>query len=541
MRYSKVFFVLLLTLVLIFGGMQTSYATVGKNTLKLETDGGGSVSGGGKYFFWENPTVSATADDGYEFVNWTKRVHGTDPVVSTIAIFDFDMPNYDVTLDAHFQKKSYNLGIVVNDPLMGSYVATTEGSVLYKTWVEVDAIPSAGYRVKSWTVNETVTETHDTNYDFKMPANAVAILITFEEIPKFEVTGTVDPTGKGSILGLGEYHVGDHVLLTADPIRGYACDGWDHEDGLPDVISGCTTLEFKMPEKDVDVTAYFYELTAHQVVLQAEPEEGGDPFFEGPDYGGMYYPGETFTVDPNPTNDHFTFTHWTWDWMCVMPDLPGDGELFRGPVVLECINESDDEDYEFWMGDCALLITAHYVEDPFIEIFVECEDKNGVSLRPTDPEKVKLYYGDYTIPTPSISGYELVYKTDNYTGTIGEETEPFTVTFVYQRPPTPQVITDTVVVTETVFVTVPATTAATTEEVTEEETPLAPAGTPIDLDSIYDDMPVVEEEVVEELPVEEVPLADALPQTGQLPVEGFYGIGGLISAVGIFIRKRFNR
>lgn len=540
MRYSKVFFVLLLTLVLIFGGTQSSFATVNKHMLTLETDGGGSVSGGGWYYFWDNPTVTATADDGYEFDKWTKKVSGPDPIVSEDAVFVYDMPNDHVTLEAHFQKKSYNLSIAVNDSLMGGYSATKEGSVQYKDWVEVDALPIEGYRVKSWTVNEAVTETHDTNYDFKMPANDVAILITFEPIPSFEVTGSVDPEGKGSIDGLGPYQVGDAVTLTAMPIRGYACDGWDYEDGLPDAVSGCTTLTFTMPEEDVDVTAYFYELTAHEVVLQADPEEGGDPFFEGPDYGGMYYPGEVFTVDPNPS-DHFTFTHWTWDWKCVMPDPPGEGEILRGPVVLECINESDKEDYEFWMDDCALYITAHYEEDPFIEIFVECEDKNGVSLRPTDPETVKLYYGEYTVPTPSISGYENIFKTSNYTGVIDEETEPFTVTFVYQRPPTPQVITDTVVVTETVVVTVPATTAATTEEVTEEETPLAPAGTPIDLDSIYKDMPVVEEEVVEELPVEEVPLADALPQTGQLPVEGFYGIGGLISAVGIFIRKRFNK
>ena len=49
--------------------------------------------------------------------------------------------------------------------------------------------------------------------------------------------------------------------------------------------------------------------------------------------------------------------------------------------------------------------------------------------------------------------------------------------------------------------------------------------------------PLAVEEVVE-VDEEETPLADALPATGQLPVELFYGAGGLISAVGVMIRRK---
>ena len=37
---------------------------------------------------------------------------------------------------------------------------------------------------------------------------------------------------------------------------------------------------------------------------------------------------------------------------------------------------------------------------------------------------------------------------------------------------------------------------------------------------------------------EEVPLAPALPQTGQMPVELFYGIGSAITAAGIYLKRR---
>ena len=50
---------------------------------------------------------------------------------------------------------------------------------------------------------------------------------------------------------------------------------------------------------------------------------------------------------------------------------------------------------------------------------------------------------------------------------------------------------------------------------------------------------IPEEEVEEELVLdEEVPLADALPQTGQLPMELYYGIGSVISLMGFAIRKK---
>ena len=76
--------------------------------------------------------------------------------------------------------------------------------------------------------------------------------------------------------------------------------------------------------------------------------------------------------------------------------------------------------------------------------------------------------------------------------------------------------------------TAPPTTESTTEEITEED---VPEGAPLDLDIIYAEPPM------EELIEEDTPLGEALPQTGQLPAELFYGIGGLISAAGVFMKK----
>ena len=78
------------------------------------------------------------------------------------------------------------------------------------------------------------------------------------------------------------------------------------------------------------------------------------------------------------------------------------------------------------------------------------------------------------------------------------------------------------------------TTEATTEVTTEETTEIITTEpVPLDLDIIFDE-PETEELIVEE----EVPLGDALPQTGQLPAALFYGLGSLLSAVGVYVRKR---
>ena len=91
-----------------------------------------------------------------------------------------------------------------------------------------------------------------------------------------------------------------------------------------------------------------------------------------------------------------------------------------------------------------------------------------------------------------------------------------------------------------------------TEVVTEEGVPLGAPGI-INFDDIYQDDDVnfdefVEDETLvgtdvvvedgEEILDDEVPLADGLPQTGQLSADMLYGIGGLISGLGLWLKRK---
>lgn len=72
----------------------------------------------------------------------------------------------------------------------------------------------------------------------------------------------------------------------------------------------------------------------------------------------------------------------------------------------------------------------------------------------------------------------------------------------------------------------------------EEESVALGEANVFNFDSIYDNM-TTEEATDEAIILDEAtPLADALPQTGQATPELFYGIGGLVSALGLYIKKR---
>ena len=115
---------------------------------------------------------------------------------------------------------------------------------------------------------------------------------------------------------------------------------------------------------------------------------------------------------------------------------------------------------------------------------------------------------NYVSTARSFEGYELVEMPANASGSFTET--GITVTYVYSDG----------------------------TEIIEEEDPALSAPEEIDK-SVSAPEKLTTEEVVELVDLdEEIPLAEALPKTGQASPELFYGIGSLISAVGIFLKKR---
>jgi len=119
---------------------------------------GGTVTGGGSYNQGETCTLTATANTGYTFINWTKN--GT--VVSTNAEYSFTVTE-TATYLANFnqnQSNSYTITATAN-PIEGGFI-TGAGSYNQGATCTLTATANTGYTFINWMENGNVVSTNST-------------------------------------------------------------------------------------------------------------------------------------------------------------------------------------------------------------------------------------------------------------------------------------------------------------------------------------------------------------------------------------------
>ena len=175
----------------------------------------GTVTGSGVYEENSTVTISATPNQGYQFVQWSD---GETAATRTITV------TADATYTANFAPEGtelnyYDVTVSVNDPAMGSVQGggthIVEGSVITLT-----AVPNPGYRFVQWQDGNTdnprqVTVTEDMSFT-----------ATFEALPEYTITVNVNDPTMGSVQGGGTYAEGTQVTLTAVPNQGYEFVQW---------------------------------------------------------------------------------------------------------------------------------------------------------------------------------------------------------------------------------------------------------------------------------------------------------------------------
>ena len=183
---------------------------------------GGTVTGAGEIENGTSHVVTATANEGYAFVNWT--VEGEE--VSNEATYTF-IVNEDVDLVAHFElvpPTMFNVTVTAN-PTEGGTV-TGEGEYEEGTEATVTAEPAEGYLFVNWTVDgEAVSDAAE--YTFEVTED-VALVANFELIPPmiYNVSVTANPTEGGTVTGAGAYEEGTEVTVTAVAAEGYEFINW---------------------------------------------------------------------------------------------------------------------------------------------------------------------------------------------------------------------------------------------------------------------------------------------------------------------------
>ena len=310
-------------------------------TVSADPTVGGMVSGGGAYLFGSNCTISAMANAGYTFTNWTKN--GT--VVSTDATYTFQVTD-NANLVAHFSLDHYNITVSV-DPEAGG-TATGGGSFTYGETCNLSATPNTGYAFVNWTKNGSVVS-NNASYSFTVTDNGD--YVAHFAVARYTITVLAMPAESGSVHGAGTYDYGHVVTLRAIAHEGYEFINWTKDGAVVSSNANYSIVVRENAEYVANFRPYVYEIKAN-----TNPDNTGDLVGVG-----LYNYGETCTLTVTP-HAEYEFVNWT----------------LNGEVV------SEEESFSFIVTEAREYV-AHleYVEG------IDEQSNLSVTLYP-NPAKFKL-------------------------------------------------------------------------------------------------------------------------------------------------------
>ena len=264
---------------------QNSYAI----TASADPAAGGSVSGAGNYNHGASCTLTATANTGYSFVNWTKN--GTQ--VSTNASYTFTVTEAGEYV-AHFSQNTFAITATAN-PTAGGTV-NGAGNYTYGASCTLTATANTGYTFVKWMKNGTQVSTN-ASYTFTV-TEAGEYVAHFSQ-NSYAITASADPTAGGSVNGAGEYNHGASCTLTATANTGYTFVNWT-KNGTQ--VSTNASYTFTVTAAG-EYVAHFSQ-NIYTITVSADPTAGGT--VSG---GGSFTHGESCTLTAT-ANTGYTFVKW---------------------------------------------------------------------------------------------------------------------------------------------------------------------------------------------------------------------------------------
>ena len=268
-------------------GNATYTATFSQDTYMITTaanpTNGGTVTGGGAYHYGDTPTLTATANSGYEFAGWQDG-STTNPRQITVT--------GNATYTATFSEVGatyYTVTASVNP----SGAGTVSGTGTYEagTVIMLTANANPGYIFDHWNDGSTINPRSVTvNSDLSFTA--------YFNHNSYTITVNANPSNAGSVSGGGSYYYGDYATLSATPFSGYEFVGWsDGSSENPHQV---------LVTSNATYTATFSEVGSTYYTVSAYVSPAGAGTVSGT---GTYPAGASVTLTAT-ANSGYTFDHW---------------------------------------------------------------------------------------------------------------------------------------------------------------------------------------------------------------------------------------
>ena len=275
-------------------------------TASVNPENTGVVTGAGTYNHGEEVTLTATANEGYKFINWTEN----GEVVSEEAEYSFEITK-DRNLVANFELLSYNVTASLNPEEAG--IITGDGNYNHGEEVILTVTPNEPYKFVNWTENgEVVSEEAKYLFEITKDRNLVANF----ELLSYNVTASVNPENAGVVNGAGTYNHGEEVALTATANEGYKFVNWtengevvSEESQYSFVIENDRNLVANFEKKEVVVTV------TYNVTTTVNPEKVGVVIGSG-----VYNEGDNVVLTAIPIKNGYEFVNWTENGEVVSED-----------------------------------------------------------------------------------------------------------------------------------------------------------------------------------------------------------------------------
>lgn len=164
------------------------------------TEGGKVTPATGQYDYEKSITLTATPNEGYEFVNWITNASSVPTVISNNASLEY-IPKQDATLTAVFQPKKVN--VIVNYREGGGTIeGGGTGIYAYGTELTLKATPADGYQFDGWMIDSVkVTGSPDANTLTLTVTKPVQVDAVFSVRPDIILSGRVTSSVDGTPIG----------------------------------------------------------------------------------------------------------------------------------------------------------------------------------------------------------------------------------------------------------------------------------------------------------------------------------------------------